>query len=404
MAVIDGYEFGVGVEIEIAGVAGRVVSFEDRPNRQHEVGVLVDPTPGRRAEEYANLVPAGSKILTGSDYAILRPLWRVARRQGRVQGADRILVSMGATDPVNATARVVSAITAISSAALVDVVLSSAAPHLADVAARLGTGMTLHIDPQDMPALLQRAKLAIGAPGSTSFERAMLGLPTILIQTADNQSDIASAFGKANAAVVLPLAALDDAENFRAMIVSLLADTGRRGEISAAAASLCDGRGALRLLAVLAGEQTAKDGSMLSLRIAEASDSDWLFNLQRQPETRRFARDPSVPSPQGHAGWYSRLLDDTERTLLIVEGAGKALGFLRLDRRDDQPTFEVSIAIDPANHGRGIGAAALQIARRFAPGATLEATVLPGNLASQALFASAGYKQIGPDHFRSVPN
>jgi RimJ/RimL family protein N-acetyltransferase len=99
-------------------------------------------------------------------------------------------------------------------------------------------------------------------------------------------------------------------------------------------------------------------------------------------------------------------MDDTARTLLILEGTGTRLGFVRFDRRDAVGTanFEVSVAVDPAHHGRGLGAAALALARRFAPGAALDATVLPANLASQALFASAGYEQIGPYLFRSLPN
>lgn len=404
VAVIDGYSFESNDEEELASVANCVVSFEDRPNRRHAAAVLVDPTPDRRSDAYVGLVLSGTTILSGRDYAIVRPLWREARRKGRDQNANRIVVSMGATDPANATARVIDALKAAAIPDKVDVVLGMAAPNRADVEARLGREMTLHIDPVDMPGLLRGAKLAVGAPGSSSFERAMLGLPSILVQTAENQSDIASAFDRAGAARLVPIADIENAEAFGAVIAALLADGELREKMSAAAAALCDGKGALRLIAALTGEARARDGSMLSLRLAEPDDRDWLFALQCKPETRRFARNPTLPSAEDHAKWYAQLMNDPDRTLLIIENDAQAVGFVRLDRRDGLARFEVSIAIEPANHGQGLGATALQLARRFAPGATFDATVLPANLSSRALFSSSGYRQIGPDLFRSVPN
>jgi UDP-2,4-diacetamido-2,4,6-trideoxy-beta-L-altropyranose hydrolase len=60
-----------------------------------------------------------------------------------------------------------------------DVVLGSGAPSLPWL---LGAGPTdprldLHIDTQDMPRLTLEADLAIGAGGSTSWERSVLALP-----------------------------------------------------------------------------------------------------------------------------------------------------------------------------------------------------------------------------------
>ncbi len=48
-----------------------------------------------------------------------------------------------------------------------------------------------HIDfVDDMAAIMQQHTLAIGAPGSTSWERACLGLPSIVVPLADNQKHI----------------------------------------------------------------------------------------------------------------------------------------------------------------------------------------------------------------------
>src|SRR5262249_4984184 len=185
-------------------------------------------------------------------------------------------------------------------------------------------------------------------------------------------------------------------------ISALIADNARRVRMAQAAAYLTDGRGTLRLLLVLAGATAVRTGREASLRLAEPEDEAWLLALQSQPETRRHARRPFVPSAREHAQWFARTLDDPERLLAIIDIDGKPAGMVRLDRATDaRPTFEVSIAIDSGLHGQGIGAAALSLVRQAVPAADLIATVLPENRASLALFAGAGYQPEGEHRYRS---
>ena len=60
--------------------------------------------------------------------------------------------------------------------------------------------MTLLVDVKDMAVKFARADLAIGAAGSTSWERACLGLPTLLIAVARNQESIGQGLATAGAA------------------------------------------------------------------------------------------------------------------------------------------------------------------------------------------------------------
>ena len=195
---------------------------------------------------------------------------------------------------------------------------------------------------------------------------------------------------------------LDNSAVLGAKISALAADGRRRAAMSRASASLTDGRGPLRLLAMLAGQAAGRDQVQLRLRLAEPSDRDWLLELQRQPATRKFARNAAIPTPEQHAAWYEEVLHDLQRLLLIVEtGSASAVGFVRLDKiADTPPTFEISIAIDESCQGRGYGFSALALVRRLAPASDLLATVLPANGASRALFAAAGYAQESEASFR----
>jgi len=72
-------------------------------------------------------------------------------------------------------------------------------------------------------------------------------------------------------------------------------------------------------------------------------------------------------------------------------------------REESVPHYRVSIAIDPARHGQGIGLAVLSLLRRLVAGALLDAIVLPQNKASIRLFQRAGYVYVTDNLYRSVP-
>ncbi len=409
LVVFDNYDLNAREERGFAATDRLLVAFDDLANRQHVCDVLVDPAPGRTDAEYAAWVPAHCRLLLGPRFAMLGARWRaaapasLARREAK-DPVRRILVSMGATDPVNATSSVLDALEHAGLAVEIDVVLGVAAPHLAAVERRAGGRMRLHVQPEDIIALVAAADLAIGAPGSSSFERAALGVPSLLIPTAANQTRMAEGLTAAGAAALAPAALLADAAVLGRAIAALAGDPARRRAMSCAGVALGDGRGTLRLLAAIAGTRVAPDGASLRLRLAETSDESWLLDLQCAPGTRRFTRNPALPTAREHAAWLARTLADPERMLCIVERDGEAAAMVRIDRLAPPiPHFEVSIAVHPSMHRRGVGGAALALLRRLAPGATLDATVNPKNAASQALFSAAGYLRIAETAWRSEP-
>jgi RimJ/RimL family protein N-acetyltransferase len=308
---------------------------------------------------------------------------------------------MGGVDSANATTRVVDAIAAAGLDVYVDVVLGARAPHLREVTVRQNDRVAVHVDHPDLAALAAEADLAVGAGGTASFERAVLGLPSIIVGVADNQIGLSAAFAEAGAAEVVPSDIVTNATAFGERIKALAGDGERRKSMSKRAAAMTDGRGALRLLAAVAGTCEARDGKTVRLRLAESRDVDWLLDLQRQEATRRFARNPRIPDAAEHATWFASMLADSARLLTVITIDDEACGMLRLDRlTGTDPAFEISIAVDGQRHRSGVGRAALKLARQLAPGADLLATVKPENAASLALFAGAGYAHEAGDLYR----
>jgi UDP-2,4-diacetamido-2,4,6-trideoxy-beta-L-altropyranose hydrolase len=402
--VVDHYERDAAFEQSCRSWARRILVIDDLADRPHDCDILLDQTSAARGAAYRSLVPPDCRLLVGPAYALLRPSFAQRRRFRSPRVADkigRVFVSFGAVDARDHCSMALAALGQAGLAASVDVVIGSAAPHRSNVeraAAAVGFPVAIHTDVADMAALMAQADLAIGAAGVTSWERCVLGLPSIVVVAANNQRLAATELRARGAAVVLGEGDRVSAPDMAAAVQSLAVDASRRKAMSAAALAACDGLGAGRVAAALLPALHGTDGAKIDLRPATLDDADLLLRWQADPNTRRFARNSAVPDPATHRAWVHARLGDPACLLNIVLSDGAPAGALRLDHvptADQLDRWEVSIYVDPARYRRGLAKAALALARRLLPEALLVAEVLPGNAASHALFTAAGYVMIG---------
>ena len=108
---------------------------------------------------------------------------------------------MGGVDQGNATGRVLQALKdcALPPDCRITVVMGLTAPWLEDVrerAAQMPWPTEVVVNAGDMAQRMAESDLAIGAAGSTSWERCCLGLPTIMLVLADNQRPAAEGTGR----------------------------------------------------------------------------------------------------------------------------------------------------------------------------------------------------------------
>jgi len=94
---------------------------------------------------------------------------------------------------------------------------------------------------------MAEADIAVTAGGTTTFETAMMGLPTFIVQITDNQQANAQAWGRTGAAVDLgPLDDLDTG-HLRDQLVKVAGDSELRERMSVLGKEHVDGLGAGRL-------------------------------------------------------------------------------------------------------------------------------------------------------------
>jgi UDP-2,4-diacetamido-2,4,6-trideoxy-beta-L-altropyranose hydrolase len=158
---------------------------------------------------------------------------------------------MGGSDPLDETSIALRGIAMMGRQLTVDVVIGAANPHRAAVAVACATlaDTTLHVQTQEMAALMARADCALGAPGTATWERCALGLPAIVTILAENQAAIGTAVDAAGAHRLLGRHGNVSAADYAHALHSL--DAAALHRMSQAAAAICDGTGAEKVAAHL---------------------------------------------------------------------------------------------------------------------------------------------------------
>jgi RimJ/RimL family protein N-acetyltransferase len=138
----------------------------------------------------------------------------------------------------------------------------------------------------------------------------------------------------------------------------------------------------------------------LVLRDAAEADADLLLGWRNEPATRAASGSTAEVGPEEHRAWLASLLADDDRHLWIAEVDRRPAGQVRFDRvRGD--AYEISVSIDPALRGGGLGAeliaAGCELLFMRTNATTVVARVKPHNEASIHAFTGAGFKAAGEE-------
>ncbi len=251
MLVVDHYGRDAVFERTCRPWAKRIVVLDDLADRPHDADAVFDAA-APSAALYRDLVPPSCRIHVGPQFAIVHPSFRAARARAlsrrTTRAVQRVLVSFGQIDSPNATTHALAALEEVAFKGEVDVVLGSAAPHLAQVQGAAGGQTRVLVDVTDMPALMSMADLAIGAGGVTAWERACLGLPAIVVEIADNQRRIISVLQREGAALSAGRMHAGIERSLSIVLDDILSNSEKRAAIALAAGELVDGNGSVRIL------------------------------------------------------------------------------------------------------------------------------------------------------------
>ena len=377
----------------------RLLVIDDLADRPHQADLLLDQNFFGEAthQRYQELLPPECTQLLGPHYALLGPEYSQlhplvpARTELR-----RVLVFFGGVDAANLTGKALEALMDPELAHLaVDVVLGLQSPHRHSVQELVSRRpyTTLHDPLPTLAGLIVRADLAIGAGGATTWERACLGLPSLVVAIAANQWPFTEALDQAGHLQLIASSATVNAGAIRQALLAAL----QQPLPLASGRSLSDGWGAARMAAAMLGAR-----GPLRLRQANAMDEDLLLRWANDPQVRAQSFSSESISSDQHNSWFKAGLDSPNRLHLIAsDSAGLPVGQIRFDRQPISPrsvSREAAIDLSLDRCFRGLklagelvrqGLQAMEL--HWGPGTEAVAEVLTGNQASQATFARAGF-------------
>lgn len=257
--IIDHYAIDCSWQSILKPYYKKLMVIDDLADRHHECDVLLDQNLGRKVSDYRELVPVNARLLLGTDFALLRPeftRWRDFSLKRRVKPElKHLLITMGGIDTNNVTGSVLTVLKdcALPSDLKITVVMGGAAPWLEQVkqqAAQMPNATEVRVNVTNMAEITAHSDLAIGAAGSTSWERCCLGLPTLMVVLADNQQIIANALERTNAAYLIGDQAAIVNQLPVLMNQAILSST-QLTAMSHAASAIVDGTGVERIIAHL---------------------------------------------------------------------------------------------------------------------------------------------------------
>jgi UDP-2,4-diacetamido-2,4,6-trideoxy-beta-L-altropyranose hydrolase len=214
LVIIDHYGINTLWEQQIKKQLQCYIMAIDDLVRLHNADLILDQTYSRKASEY---VSTTKNVLAGCQYALLAPRFSELRQQASLKrlnvASPKVLISMGGIDNPNASLKVLQCLELLRLKPSVTVLLGMRSPHYEKLKAFCQTRREwiTHVEfTYSMPELMLEHDLSIGAPGSTSWERACLGLPSIVIPLAENQQQICSALESVGAALRVELNNIKD--------------------------------------------------------------------------------------------------------------------------------------------------------------------------------------------------
>ncbi len=225
---------------------------------QHGAQLILNQNVSATPEMYAK--STRSRCLLGPRYALLRKEffpWRGGKRTIAAR-ARFVLVTLGGSTPRDVAKTVLASLAQVP---MQDVVVnfviggSTASPESIEQTAG-SPAVSFLRNPPNMPELMATADVAISASGATCWELCFLGVPSLLIDIAPNQTPIAECLHRDGYAIHAGAANSLSVERLANQLQDLMGSQPLRRGLSDRCMSLVDGGGAVRVIAAMRLSQT----------------------------------------------------------------------------------------------------------------------------------------------------
>lgn len=406
--IIDHYQINIHYQKQLHPLVRNLMVIDDLANRGHYCDLLFDQSLNRHPSDYQPwLTNSNCGVICGSQFALLRDEFSTLKPQAILKRKsfshiEKVLIAISATDPDNISGQIINQLDNLLANSTCKswqytLVLTSQAKHLAAIKQQIDQShldINLALNVSNMAELMVAHDIAIAAAGGAMLERCAMGLPSIIIGVVDNQTHIIEALAKQQIAIdVMDKSELSNKLN-NALIALENIDKQRYQTIANNAFKLCRGDGAAYVAVQL---QTKNHQHNDYLQSVTAKHCKLIFDWQQHPKTRAYARNPNPPTWDEHTKWFDNTIKNAQVNFYLLMHQGQCAGFVRLnpkslnDSTGDKKYKEVSIALNPGCHSKGLGVKALNLLTDLHRDGKLLAFIDENNIASVKAFERAGF-------------
>lgn len=376
----------------------RLVCVDDKLDRDLPVDLVIGNAYATRMS-YGPFITDNTILLSGPKYLPLRREFQRLTHRPLADRIQRVLITFGGEDPINATQYIVQHLANYSRSLQLDILLGIAYPYqeqLEDELAASPHAYNIHRNVRNVLALYQDVDVAIAPASVTMWELAAAGTPMVILQTADNQSGGLQFARKQELGVVLGELHPQNPQEV-CFALAFLEDKQQRIAFSQHGQTMVDGRGAERIADALI--HMIEKGSEIFLHRAKSDsdshDSRLIWKWRNDPVTRQMSRHKEPIPWKQHQEWYEQTVNASDKCVLMANKRRTPLGVVRFDELKNG-RWEVNINLDPAIRGQGYGRDVLSEACKYAfrllDCSEIYAEVKPENLASIKIFELVGFK------------
>ena len=259
--IVDHYALDARWESALKTTYRKLMVIDDLADREHICDLLLDQNlVDGMANRYRGKVPGHCVCLVGPQYALLRPEFSALRpaslARRKTPSLNRLLIFMGGSDPDNETGKVLDGVRLSRKPwEHIDVVVGESYSALQTLKETLANfpSATLHIQTPDMAKLMAAADLAVTAGGSVTWEKCILGLPSLVVILGENQRPIATMMHQQGAQRTLGMASELTPACYAEYLERIA--VGELPTMIDCASKVCDGAGVERVLKILDNEK-----------------------------------------------------------------------------------------------------------------------------------------------------
>jgi UDP-2,4-diacetamido-2,4,6-trideoxy-beta-L-altropyranose hydrolase len=401
--IVDHYALDEQWQKRLKPYCEKLMVIDDLADRKHQCDILLDQTFGRQQEDYLALTPEDCKLLLGSQYALLRPefaKWRAySLDRPRKPEFKQLLINMGGVDIDDFTGQVLDELKTctLPSNVNVTIVMGGTASHLESVKSKaimLPYKTEVKVDVENMAEIMANSDIAIGAAGSTTWERCCLGLPTIQITIAKNQQFLAETLAFRN---IVKLA-----KNVKETTCLLENSSKWMKGVGNSALGICDGMGVYKVFNKMTDRKIFLEefGEVDLCNYVNLNENDKLqaLNMRNHPKIKKWMYSRNSISEENHFGFIKNLEIDMERRYFLVKQKDNIIGSINLSKIIFENSVELGIYTNPFLQSKGAGKILESAASHYAfielDVEKIKLEVFPGNERAIRFYNKCGFKCI----------